>query len=405
MLYQSFSESALKRTLRPSDFFGDGSFRTIDDLEPVVSRAVDIANSESPSFSSLRRITIKRKPALKVGALHDEIILRKLNDTLKRVFKTKQANRDYICRNTKSLLDETLRYAVIKCDISDFFESIPRDQLEAKVLQNRIFSPETKRVFSSLFSANDMKNRSGLPRGLSISGTLAEKYLEDFDKTIKRIPQVYFYARFVDDIIIFVSSDEFAVLDKVRTRLRKLSLSINEGKTAIYANEKEGDIVGRHTKIPDFEFLGYHFEKQGFQKRASVSIAESKLKKIKSRIVYTFIDYAEKGDPKLLEDRVKFLTGNYFILHHSASTPLRAGIFYAYPLATDSGDQLKQLDQFLKAQIFAGKNIPMRRGRPLLEGLKEQLGKYSFLAGYEDRKLANFSQNRIAEIKLAWRNV
>lgn len=45
---------------------------------------------------------------------------------------------------------------------------------------------------------------NGLPRGLSISSVMSELYMKYFDLRIRRLEGVYYYARFVDDIVVFV---------------------------------------------------------------------------------------------------------------------------------------------------------------------------------------------------------
>jgi len=183
---------------------------------------------------------------------------------------------------------------------------------------------------------------------------------------------------------------------------------LNENKTRVYENRRQAPSalsVSLIPEAPEFDFLGYAFSKPEYSKPARVRIARSKIKKIKTRIVRSFLAYPRDDDASLLEDRLRFLSGNYYIRLHSAETPLRAGMFYSYPLADSSKPQLKELDQFLKAQIFSRQNIPQRRDRKMSRELKGRLGLLSFLAGYEERKLTEFTQQRISQMKSAWRDV
>ena len=46
----------------------------------------------------------------------------------------------------------------------------------------------------------------GLPRGIDISATLSELFMADLDSEIKKIDGIFFYARYVDDIIVIYNA-------------------------------------------------------------------------------------------------------------------------------------------------------------------------------------------------------
>ena len=81
-------------------------------------------------------------------------------------------------------------------------------------------SNETKQLLEKIF--NKVQQPNGLPRGLNISATLAELYMKDFDHNIVTTDGVFYYSRFVDDIIIF--SYKEITLDYLNKILKKILL-------------------------------------------------------------------------------------------------------------------------------------------------------------------------------------
>lgn len=61
--------------------------------------------------------------------ISQKLLLRKLNDNIKRIYKDEQANRKFIIHQVKTLLKETAPFWIIKTDIRAFYESINRDRI------------------------------------------------------------------------------------------------------------------------------------------------------------------------------------------------------------------------------------------------------------------------------------
>ena len=94
-----------------------------------------------------------------------------------------------------------------------------------------------------------------------------------------------------------------------------------------------------------------YLEKEGDWRDVKVSIATSKMRKMKSRIVHAFIDFSKSNDFFILEKRLKFLCGNYLLIKDK-NRNLFGGIYYNYQHLTEV-DELKSLDVFLRRIIFA----------------------------------------------------
>lgn len=333
--------------------------------------------------------------------LCNKLVLRKLNDNIKRLYKDEQSNRRLIITQIKTLLGETCPSWILRTDIKNFYESIQRNRIIDRFKDDAMLSYQSIYLLEKLFENEYLKAQSGLPRGINISATLSELYMRRFDKWIKRFPGVYYYARFVDDIIIFAYSK--SALENIKSNLQdKLSelaegLEINTSKTA--------DFNGNHiTKAKPLEYLGYKFVKKSQRKNTNltVSIAEKKVNKIKTRIIKALLDYIKSGDFDLLRKRIQFLTGNYSIRKRNDGTDLRAGIFYNYSEITNK-EALYDLNQFLNKAIYSkngafGKKISSKLSREQ----KKKLSSHSFIHGFENRVFNSYNYDEMKALVKSW---
>lgn len=342
-------------------------------------------------------------------SLPTRLILRKLNDNIKRLYKEEQANRQLIISQIKVLLEEDYPCWIIKTDIQSFYESIDRDKLIAKFKDDALLSYYSMFLLKELFANNTIKESTGVPRGINISATLSEIYMRKIDRWVKSHKGVFYYARFVDDIIVFSYSleDALHLIHNVDSRLNEFAagLMINQSKTQLYDGIKldrlrlkngEKQISG-----DSLEYLGYKFIKNN-DSSLSVLIAEKKLKKIKTRITQSFIDHTKNNDFKLLEDRIKFITSNYSIKKNEDGCDLKAGIYFNYAkityTQTNSRKQLEGLNDYYRKILFCRN----KKINCLSMGNKNKLKKYNFCAGFEKRIHNTFNHVQTKKIVKVW---
>lgn len=299
-------------------------------------------------------------------------------------------------------MEETCPFWILKTDIKSFYESIDRDRLIAKLKNDAILSFQSLQVLNKIFLNSTLAESTGLPRGMSISSTLSEIYMRKFDNWIKTSEGVFYYARFVDDIIIFSFSKEKLELIRsnlnIQLKVLDLNLVINEKKTPpIY----DGRYI---TKEKPLEYLGYSFTKEIKNKKAElvVSIANKKVNKIKTRIIKALCDYVNTKDFILLEKRIKFLTGNYCIKRGIEGKELRAGIHYNYP-------QVNYLMVFNELNIFLYKSISSKNGslgirlsKILSKPQRIKLSGYSFKHGFLNKEYHSFTFDEMKQIICCW---
>jgi len=134
-----------------------------------------------------------------------------------------------------------------------------------------------------------------------------------------------------------------------------------------------------------------------------ISIADMKVKKIKSRIALSFVDYLKTKDFFLLNDRMKFLTGNYSIKKtNEGDSDLRAGIFFNYSQLSDF-EVLKELNQYYRKILFSKNDtFGARLNSKLSSEQKERLKKYCFKSGFTKKIYNAFDYSRMSEIVNCW---
>ncbi|EEG87726.1 hypothetical protein PROPEN_00027 [Proteus penneri ATCC 35198] len=101
----------------------------------------------------------------------------------------------------------------------------------------------------------------GLPRGLEISPMLSELYLSEFDLNINRHTEVFYYSRFVDDMVIVSSGNESqnSFMKQVEAFLPN-GLKLNKDKlniSPLIPKRSKGNNNGK--LLHQFDFLGYSF--------------------------------------------------------------------------------------------------------------------------------------------------
>lgn len=401
---QSFEVKELKKYYKQEEFIEFGLSKS--ELEnQLISVCNDISNE-------LFTFEIKKTGSFFLtDSLINKLILRKLNDNIKRIYKDEQANRKIIISQIKVLLQETCPYWIIKTDIKSFYESIDRDHLIEKFKFDSILSYYSIYLLNKLFSNDIISSSTGLPRGMNISATLSEIYMRKFDKWVKSCAGVYYYARFVDDIFIFVNSQKEAqfVLQNLNSKLTSLAggLVLNETKTQLYNGltlERLHIESCEKTKINyPLEYLGYRFSKIKSKEGSTltVSIAEKKIKKIKTRIALSFVDYTRNSNFSLLENRLKFLTGNHSIKKKSDGSDLRSGIFFNYSQITDYA-QLQGLNIYYRKILFSKKGNLGIQIDCLSNEQKRRLSKYCFITGFKKKIYYAFDYSQMSNIVKCW---
>ena len=366
-------------------------------LEKLETAAKKVADGNC-DFSDISSFTIKGKKVFKPNSLESVYGLRRVNKILGRIYKVKQSDRDSITRQLNALITDTSPYVIIKGDISSFYESIPRDAALEKVESNRILSYQNRNLIKQVFSCESISMENGLPRGISISSSLSELYIRDFDRYVRSLEGVYYYARYVDDFIIFSHTNGKHTLSMIELKLKSLKLELNHNKIKTINST---EILENSQAL---SFLGYeHYIDQNISGKTRIS--KNRVRKIKTRIALAFLDYARNHNTNLLCLRLKFVTGNYQIREESSqgARGLMAGFYYNNKSLTDL-KQVFELDNYLlrlcrskRGSIYrAIGKFHMRQACLATQGI-------SFDKGFNQRKIYKIAKNEFSLIKACWK--
>jgi len=417
---QAFCIKTLERTLRKRDFLGVPSADQAIRREQLLKQALLSATSHfSDPPLPIESFPLQGKTVFRLTKPHYELVERKLQLNLKSCAPTTVNGRSQIVRNIKLLLKEGIPYRVYRLDIKSFFESFEKNYILNVVNNIQKLSPHSKSLIEALLNAHTKIGGKGIPRGLSISAVLSELLMQNFDQKAHWSSDIFYYSRFVDDIIIISSTRENPTefLNELYSWLPP-GLELNHNKKTIV------DITARVEKedsntapnLLQFNYLGYHFSvknptktqvgniKNGdLHRKVQVDIARKKIKKIKTRISRSFLSYIKTNNWSLLRDRIAFLTQNFSVYNPKAGGKKIAGIYHSYPLVSKEAPGLKELDRFLRNAVLSKNGRIFSKTNSMLSAKqKRHLLSYSFVRGHSNRSFVYFSATKIAQIQSCW---
>lgn len=407
-------KSVKRNAIRQLDFARFPNLTAPPTMEALLGKCEKIADDGFKNIV-LTQTVLNGKNVYKIQSFEHELVLRLITKNLRRLTGARQTNRNSIVKSLKTLLQEGLDYKVFKFDLKTFYESVDVDEVVKELEKDRGFSRSHFKLLKSLFSELSAKNIPGLPRGLAISATLSEYVLRRFDKALSEREGVYFYERFVDDIIIVADPRETSksISRFIRKNLPH-GLSLNARKTQTYdfieTVVKQSETSSIHNQV---NFLGYTFKVFQRQKskvepitrRVIVDISSSKTNKIKTRIVKSFMQFCADGDFQTLQNRIKLLSGNYTIFDQGRGVRRKAGIFFSYSIADpDQSNSLKELDGFLKKILLSNTgSLCSQLQAKLSMQQRRMLLKHSFLEGFKKRVFYNFSGSQLVTLMRCWK--
>lgn len=411
MLNQSFSKGNLSK-LSWNTALNHNRQKSFDLF--VSEQAAEIANklkSENYVFDDLYKINVKGNEGFKFKSASDDIVIKKVNDNIKRLFKVKFSDRHSIVRQVIALAQDMQPFSLIRTDIKKFYENTCLSECSNQVIEQGRLSKQSRDILLSFVEKMNSIGCNNLPRGISISATLAEIALRKFDKEIRGIESIYYYARFVDDIIVFCIGDPSKVLSEMKRVLHKNNKghSFNTEKTQLFSfmnpncNKMVIDYLGYLIIAPKVEQI-----ETNVPRPIQVKISDKKIAKIKSRVQKSFTSYSRDGNLGYLYKRIKFLTGNQYVIGDINRTKLKSGIYYNYPLINDKS-QIVSLDIFYQ-RIFTSNHIPVKKAIEKLEKTDKtnstnfmgKLKNLSFKFGYDNKVINTFTFKENKKIKACW---
>lgn len=420
MYDQSFNPRTLSRCFKPEDFHKNRALSVENVRERVISSAIQRYKNGFLGYN-LRSSVLRGKKVYWADELADTLVLRKVKNDVSRLYKLKLPSRTIIVDTLNVFLSECTQYKLYRLDIFSFYESFNKDYIFKKIESLERLEVKTRKLLNELLYSFYLTGGEGIPRGLSLSAYLAELLMCDFDNNMKSNEFVFYYARYVDDIVIVTNGfeDSEVFINNVKSILPG-GLRFNEGKkyyiSDLIPKVSKKTNIAYPANLLTFEYLGYDFsvsEKieeckiRGGYRLIGIDLACAKANKIKSRIIYSIIDYNKTNDFELLCERLKFLSTNFSVLDSGRVLKMLSGIHFNYPLIdAKASKRLAELDVFLrKAVLSSNGKVFFDFHTNLNQYKKYRLLKISFVRGHEKRHFFHYSASKMMRIQRCWRYV
>lgn len=345
--------------------------------------------------------------------LAQEIVIRRLGRNIRRLIRRRASDRETIIKSLRALFTDGHAFRVYKLDIKNFYEKIDTRQITAMLVKEPALSAASMKVFKAFADQLIAQNVAGLPRGMSISATLSEYLMQDVDAAIKAESSVYFYARYVDDIIVVTTGNEKReVLFRKLQRLLPNGLEFNRGKSRVVDFTRPP--VNRRANATlenTVDFLGYRFSIFGQAKehntvlrKVTLDISAKKIKRLKTRICLALLQFAKDGKYPDLRDRIFLIAQNYNLYDTNKKIRRNVGLYWNYRFI-DLGESrsLPDLDSFLKKLLLSrhGK-VASTVNHKLLDKDKAHLLSISFSESFRKKTFRHFNSIRLAELARCW---
>jgi hypothetical protein len=362
-------------------------------------------------FSPFEKKSFRSKDGWAFSSAEDELVAKKLNDNIRRLFKVKPSDRHAIIKQTIALAKDSQPVTIGRLDIKDFYESLDRNSIVKFITEEWLLSHQNRMILKQWDEQLARQGIHGLPRGMSLSSTLSEIRIRQFDKQMKLDSKVYFYARYVDDIMVFYLGEkeqlESMMKERLKTSAKELTLNTDKSFYTVL-NDPDNDAPS------DIDYLGYKLRVQNYsnkpdiERKVQVFISDKKVNKVKERVRRAFRAYSKDRRYNILLARLKFLSANQYIIGDIERTKLKSGIYYNYPLINDHS-QLKELDAFYqkfinssKEPAFSAMQLIKNHGGNKNNVRLKQIEAISFRFGFDNRVMNSFTNELNKKIKRCW---
>ena len=300
----SFSLSALETLVRRSDHIYHKQLQNPSHVLQALIDAQTFAGQLLAGPNLLRTFQFKGKSHFVFQTYEGELVHRKLCANLRAALPEQTSNRSLIINNIFLFLSEGVPFTVYRLDISAYYESFSTRALDTFVESVPNVTSHTRLLLLEVLKRHRALGGTGLPRGLALSALLADRIMSPFDTLMRSLEHVFYYDRFVDDIIVITSGLEIEqtfrafVSGALPDGLRLNPVKFNIAR----APDKMGLKLAAITPICSLTYLGYSLRvsdpagcthPSDTARQVDVYIAPSKIKKIKTYIMSAFIDYTK----------------------------------------------------------------------------------------------------------------
>lgn len=352
---------------------------------------------------------------LNAGAPAVFFALKQLQYNIHKTFKVKQANRHAILCDVKALLHTKMPLYIVRTDISSFYESIPQAALLNKVEGNTLLSHKSKAFIRAILRLYDeckddtlVAKGLGVPRGIGISPLLGEIYVRDLDSTIKSYMGTQFYARYVDDIFVILTSlpdgqkDVKNFFSELQAMFGKYGLALKD-ETDPKKKCKLLNVIQKDEAFDSFDYLGYSLTITRNKKQTDVAfgLSTNKIVHFKEKVDHIVAHFENKSKINIKEaykdlfDLLNYVTGNTKLF--KSKSGVKVGLYYNNDLL-DKKEDLDTLQQYLRNKIIEPSHNAIG-WEACKEKIANRIKTINFRDRWEQKKMFHFSLARIQEME------
>lgn len=373
----------------------------------AIERIQSKLHSKTQPFS-FKVFTKNGRTMCKPSDIETAILVKKVNKDFSILTKAGVSNRVETISALKSICSEGLPMTIIRLDIKKFYQSVDTKKV-LDCATNGTKSTYALRQNLQHFLAWSEDNVRGVPTGVSLSSSLAEYYLMQYlDSRAISLPGVYFYRRYVDDIIMVCSSRRPS-----REYIEDLEAILPEELEFNSATNKR-DVLIIHTPEQRgcFNYLGYKFSitrklvaDRSSYRSVRLDIAPSKITKRKSRFVQSLLQFLKDGNESDLRRRFLLLNSGFNFWDSSRGRQMSAGLCNTYSEIDHPSEALAELGNFYRASML-NKNFQLYhrlRLSHLSSRTRSAIISLDVQKHVQNKKHFNFSPNELQHLSSCWK--
>lgn len=391
MLKQTFDNTAITKVLTPEDVWRWSVWSKPEEKDDAIEALANSVQAKDFKISALKSETRRGKPTYQANNIEDALAIRLLDRYIRRIYKVRQSDRNRIINQVRTVLRDSGDYTVMRLDIKQCYESMDFEASIKKLANDMILAPSCIQLLNSISAYCKSAGIKGLPRGLAISPTLAELYLEGIDKQIKGEEGVIYATRYVDDFFILIDKTKVNELKaNLKLKLKEIGLSLNEEAHKQYIGSSQN---------AKFDYLGYAFSVNavnGKENKVALTISKQKLDKIKQKVAISLNEHKNTPNINLLKQRLAYLTVLKLIKKNDNGA-LLGGLAYNYRYVSDGFSCLKTIDGFLMKMINHSRFS-------FSHAEKTTLSKISFYSSVSKKKQGKFTRSKATKISRVWKD-